>query len=116
MEEPVIVRPQRPRPEGGKAFARLLEFTRGHGIELYVVNLPETVWVREGYRPGRYETYLRLVREALGETPLLDLRELLGPDEFQDATHTTRAGAVRVTDRVIQFIHAERAKRIGSKP
>jgi hypothetical protein len=94
-------------------FDRLLAFTRQHGVRLYVVNLPENVWNREGYQPGRYERYQALVRESLGDTPFLDLRTMLSPDEFYDAGHATLPGAVRVSSRVIAFVrdHAGVARR-----
>ena len=85
-------------------FGRLLAFTRRHGMRLYVVNLPESVWNRESYGPGRYERYEALVRESLGDTPFLDLRMMLDPDEFYDAGHATLPGALRVSRRVIDFV------------
>lgn len=83
---------------------RLRGFARRHGTRLFAVNLPEHRWNREGYRPGRYETYMSLVRGSLDGTPFLDLRELLEPDEFYDVGHATLAGARRVTDRVVEFM------------
>jgi len=96
-----------------RQFARLLAFTRGHDVRLYVVNLPEIVWNRDGYRPGRYERYEALVRESLEDTPFLDLRTMLGPDEFYDAGHATLPGALRVSRRVVDFVrdHAGVARR-----
>jgi hypothetical protein len=90
-----------------RQFARLLAFTREHSVRLYVVNLPESVWNREGYRPGCYERYEALVRESLGDTPFLDLRTMLGPDEFYDAGHATLPGALRVSRRVIDFVRTQ---------
>jgi hypothetical protein len=94
-------------------FDRLLAFTGRHGIGLYVVNLPESVWSREAYQPGRYERYEGLLRKSLGHTPFLDLRTMLGPDEFHDAGHATLPGALRVSRRVIDFVrdHAGVARR-----
>jgi hypothetical protein len=83
---------------------RLRAVARRHGIRLFVVNLPEHRWNREGYRPGRYEAYMSLVRASLDGTPFLDLRELLEPEEFYDVGHATLAGATRVTERVVEFI------------
>ncbi len=87
-----------------RQFQRLLRVMERHGTRLYVVNIPEHPLNREAYSAGRYETYLRIVRESLGDTPFLDLRELLGPGEFYDAGHPTLPGAVRVTERVLEFI------------
>jgi len=94
-------------------FDRLFAFTRRHGTRLHVVNLPESVWNRESYAPGRYERYEALVRESLKDTPFLDLRMMLGPDEFYDAGHATLPGALRVSRRVIDFVrdHARMARR-----
>jgi hypothetical protein len=96
-----------------RQFSRLLAFTQEHGVRLYVVNMPESVWSREAYLPGRYERYEALVRESLGDTPFLDLRMMLGPDEFYDAGHATLPGALRVSRRVIDFVrdHAGVARR-----
>jgi hypothetical protein len=94
---------------------RLLDYVQRQGIELYVVNLPEQIWARQGYQPGRYETYLQLVEDSFGETPFLNLRDYLAVDEFQDSSHATYSGAVRVTDRVIKFIQAERNRRVSRR-
>lgn len=94
-----------------KQFARLLHFVKEHEIELYVINLPEMLLSRQEYLPGRYETYWKLVRESLGATPLLDLREALSPEEFYDVGHPTLAGAERVTERVIEFVQKQREKK-----
>jgi hypothetical protein len=85
-------------------FARLLRFTGKHGIQLYVVNLPERDCNRNGYQPGYYAHYLTLVHLSLDDTPFLNLRDMLEPEEFYDVGHPTLSGAVRVTDRVIGFI------------
>jgi len=105
--------PDADAPAIRRQFARLLAFTREHGVRLYVVNLPENVWIRDRYQFGRYERYEALVRESLGNTPFLDLRTMLGPDEFFDAGHATLPGALRVSRRVIDFVrdHAGMARR-----
>jgi hypothetical protein len=84
------------------------DFAAKHGTELYVVNLPELSWNRELYRPGRYEAYLRLVKEALGGTPFLDLRTFLSDDLFFDDSHPTWEGGIRVSSEVGAFIAAHR--------
>jgi hypothetical protein len=85
---------------------RLRETCHRLGIDLYVVNLPEHPMNRVRYQPGRYEAYLNLVRGSLGDTPFLDLRELLSAEEFYDAGHATLRGAIVVTDRTIEFLRA----------
>jgi hypothetical protein len=87
-----------------RQFARLLELTERREIRLYIVNLPEIVWNRERYRPGYYERYLALVQASIGRTPFLNLRDILEPEEFYDIGHATLPGAIRVTDRVVEFI------------
>ncbi len=94
---------------------RLLEVCGRLGIDLYVVNLPEHPLNRAGYQPGRYQEYLRLVRAAIGQTPFLDLRELLAADEFYDAGHATVRGAIIVTDRTIDFLRANHSAPHGLK-
>jgi hypothetical protein len=96
-----------PKAEGQMVhteFARLLEITRRWGTELYVVNLPEHEWNRKEYKPEYYNDYMKLVREALGSTPFLNLRTMLEPEEFFDVGHPTLSGAFSVTNRVIEFI------------
>ena len=71
---------------------------------MIVVNLPEHPWNREGYRPEYYQNYLEVVQGALGDTPFLNLREFLELDEFYDVGHPTLAGAVHLSDRVVEFV------------
>ena len=68
------------------------------------MNLPEGPWTELFYDEGIYDEYLRLLREAIGHTPYLDLRRFLQEDEFHDWAHPTRAGAERVSERVVQFL------------
>ena len=89
-------------------FTRLKQFATSWGTQLYVVNLPEHPMVRQTYERGRYEKYLGLAREALGDTPFLDLRERLSPEEFYDLAHPTLDGAQRETDLVVDFVKKER--------
>jgi len=84
------------------------EFAARYGSELYVVNLPEHSWNRELYLPGRYEAYLRIVKEALGDTPFLDLRAFLPDNSFYDESHPTWDGGVRVAREVGTFIESHR--------
>jgi len=90
--------------------AELVDFAARRGIALYVVNLPELSGNRALYQTGVYEAYLREVDKALSRTPFLDLRGFLPDENFYDATHLTLAGSVKVTDRVAQFIAADRAE------
>ncbi len=79
--------PERDRDRVTRDLRRLRDFRSRHGIELYVVNLPELSWNRVLYQPGRYEAYLDIVESALGETPFLDLRTFLPDDDFYDSAH-----------------------------
>ena len=71
---------------------------------LFLVNIAEFSLTREGYPSGAYAAYLDIVRGALPGVPLLDLREALSDDEFHDHCHPVRSAALRLTDRVIDFI------------
>jgi hypothetical protein len=78
------------------------------GTQLYVVNLPEHPMVRRAYKGERYQKYQSLTREALGDTPFLDLRELLSAEEFFDIAHPTFEGAQRETELVVEFVKKSR--------
>jgi hypothetical protein len=85
-------------------FARLLEFTDRHKIQLYVVNLPENELSRSLYDPVNYQNYYNLVLDSLDNVPFLDLREMLSKEDFYDVMHVNLESALRVTDRVVEFI------------
>jgi hypothetical protein len=107
--------PARDRERVTREIRMYKDFSAKHGTELYVVNLPELSWNRELYLPGRYEEYRRIVREALGETPFLDLRTFLPDELFFDDCHPTWDGAIRVSAEVGAFIAAHRlARHVGS--
>ncbi|HEU4632229.1 MAG TPA: hypothetical protein VFS08_20930 [Gemmatimonadaceae bacterium] len=91
--------------------AALLAFTRRHGIDLYVVNLPDRALSRERYAPRLTERYSALLRTDFAGVPLLDLRCLLPDDQFLDAEHALVPGARLVTRRVIAFVARARAER-----
>ena len=98
------------RPRITREARKVVAFTRCHGIELFVINMPELSINRELYEPGVYEQYLEVVREAFGSTPILDLRSLLADDEFFDVSHPSLKGAIKISDQVVDFI-AGRSKR-----
>ena len=93
-----------------RQFRQLLELSTEWGMDTYVVNLPEHEWNRDGYQPGYYENYLKLVQMSLDNTPFLNLRDMLEPQSFYDVGHPTLPGAIRETDRVIEFIELNRQK------
>jgi hypothetical protein len=100
--------PERDRERVREELGRYRAFAHKYGTELYVVNLPELSWHRDLYKPGRYETYLDVVKAALGPTPFLDLRTLLPDELFFDSAHPTWEGAGRVSREVGAFIEARR--------
>lgn len=93
------------------------QFAARHRMALYVVNLPELSWNRDLYDPAYYARYISIVREAFGDTPWLDLRTMLGDDEFYDSSHPTWQGGRRVSAAVAEFVAAHRAAgRGGQQP
>lgn len=90
---------------------RIVQFTRDHDIALYVVNLPEHPENQAQYRPGHHDRYMEIVRAVIGDTPFLDLRDMLGPDDYLDHAHADLAAARRVTARTIEFIRAAAPER-----
>jgi hypothetical protein len=91
--------------------AALLEFTSRHGIDLYVVSLPERALSRAQYESGAFERYLSLLHSMFGRVPFLDLRCFLDDSEFYDADHALLHGARRVTAQVIGFVNHARSGR-----
>ena len=100
--------PERDRERVTRELRMYRDFASKYRIELYVVNLPELSWNRELYKPGRYEAYLEIVQQALGTTPLLDLRTYLPDELFFDDAHPTWEGAILVSREVGAFIAAHR--------
>lgn len=82
-----------------------------NGIRLYVVNLPENSLSRNLYDEGLYSYYLKILTEALGDTPFLDLREMLRDEDFFDDEHAMLEPARQVTDRVVAFIKEDLERR-----
>jgi len=93
----------------GERIAAMMSFARTHGIELYVVNLPEASANRIRYQPGNTEHYLALLNSAFAPAPVLDLRCLLRDDEFLDAEHARYRGAKRITARAVGFMRDVRS-------
>jgi len=93
-------------------FRRFMDFTERYGVRLYVVNLPQLSWSRELDNPNRYAAYLKLVRDAIGDTPFLDLRTFVPDDGFYDSLHVTWREGKRVSRRVEMFVTAERGVQL----
>ena len=104
--------PARHRERVAREIGLLLDYTKRHQVELYVVNLPELSWNRELYKPGRYEAYLDIVRTALGDTPFLDLRTFLADEDFFDDAHPVWRAGFRVSERVAAFINEHRTRAL----
>ena len=66
--------------------------------------MPEAPLTHDVYQSGAYDEYLRLLRESLGDTPLLQLRDALKAGDFMDENHPTRSGAKRMSERVVSWL------------
>lgn len=108
--------PERDRERVTHELRLLLDYTARHHVQLYVVNMPELSWNRDLYLPGRYESYLSLVKEALGTTPFLDLRTFLANADFWDDAHPVWPAGIRVSRRVGEFIAEHRPDRTTPTP
>jgi len=98
-----------PRKEEVKTRARLkyfVEFVRRRGIRMLVINMPERDFSRVLFDEHNYHAYLDLVRDELGETEFIDLREFLDTIHFYDREHTTPAGSARLSDEIIRRMRA----------
>lgn len=91
--------------------SELVNLAKRNGIRLYVVNLPENTLSRNLYDEGLYPYYLKILTEALGDTPFLDLRMMLRDEEFFDDEHPLLEPATQVTDRVVDFIKKDLERR-----
>ena len=89
-----------------RELGELYEFARRNEIDLFVVLMPERSEVRALYEGGVYETFEALVRDGLGDTPVLNLRTFLADEEFYDVCHPDRVGSTKVSDRVTAFMQA----------
>ena len=107
--------PDRDRARVTRELQMYRDFSAKYGLELYVVNLPELSWNRDLYKPGRYEAYLGIVKDALGPTPFLDLRTFLPDKLFFDDAHPTWEGAIRVSREVGSFIDAHRRAKLSAR-
>lgn len=92
-------------------WAVLQDLVVTHAIDLYVVNVPQSTFLRDDYYRTTYSEYERLLRDVVGDTPYLDLARFLRDDEFHDMTHPNLAAARRTSRRVAQFIRETDAER-----
>ena len=96
--------PDRDAPAIRARVAALEQYAQQHGIELFVVNLPEGSRNRIRYRPGYDERYHKLIESAFQPLPVLNLRCLLPDESFLDAEHARLRGARLVTQKSIGFV------------
>jgi len=68
--------------------------------------MPERDFSRVLFDEHNYHAYLDLVRDELGETEFIDLREFLDTIHFYDREHTTPAGSARLSDEIIRRMRA----------
>jgi hypothetical protein len=81
----------------------------GHGIDLYVVNMPQSTLLLDDYYAQTYDGYEQLLRSLTGGVPVVDLAHFLRDDEFHDVTHANLAAARRISRRVAQFVRETEA-------
>ena len=82
----------------------LFAFAERHGIDLYVVNLPERSLSRQRYADGFNERFHRFLAASFDPLPVLDLRCMLPDEQFHDAEHARFAGARKITERTLEFV------------
>ena len=89
------------RGEVQRDFQRLRDIARRNHARVLVVNMPEGGWARGYfYEPGIHESYMTVLREAVGEMPFIDLREALPDDGFVDWVHPTMDAGLALSRRV----------------
>jgi hypothetical protein len=82
----------------------LRAFTAEHSIDLYVVNMPQSTFLRHGYWGGKYGEYEQLLRSLTTDVHYLDLADVFRDDAFYDMTHLRLAAARQASKRVAQFV------------
>jgi hypothetical protein len=86
-------------------FARLRQLAERTASRIVVVNLPEGGWTRRFfYEPDIHDAYMAVLHEAVGDLPLLDLRDMLTDDGFYDFMHPTWAGGLQISTTVATAI------------
>ena len=85
---------------------RLLDFAGRHGIDVFVVSLPERSISRTRYAEGFDARFHRFAMAVFEPLPVLDLRCLLDDREFRDAEHASVHGARRTTAHTIRHIES----------
>lgn len=86
-------------------YQRLRALATRHDIDLYVVNMPQSTWMVDGYFAESYDHYKELLRSVVGDDPFLDLGRFLRDNQFYDMVHPNLEAARRISSRVAQFVH-----------
>lgn len=86
---------------------RLHDFLEEHQVALTVLYLPEHPMSRERYNMDFYRRYTELVAEELPDARILDLWDLLPPEDFYDNIHPTYLGASTITTVIIEALQQE---------
>jgi hypothetical protein len=84
----------------------LLNFCRELGIPVVMVIFPEDPTFRSWYGPGveeRIQEYMRGLKEEFG-VPIVDARDWMPPEDFNDPHHLITPGAKRFTTRLEQEV------------
>jgi hypothetical protein len=87
----------------------LKNFTRDRGIDLYVVNMPQSTFMLEDYYVETYADYEQLLRSLTSDVHYLDLARFLPDDEFYDIIHPRLASARIISRGVAQFVRETEA-------
>jgi hypothetical protein len=87
-----------------KQWAVLQELLADHGIDFYLVNMPQSTFLLDDYYVDMYADYEQLLRSLTGDVRYLNLARTLSDDEFYDMTHLKLASAQRTSRRVAQFV------------
>ena len=86
-----------------RELAELAAFAAARGIDLYVINLPEHPDVVTVYEGNLRADYLAMLEGAFGDR-FLNLGDYLPVEQFNDSEHPGYVGAVRLSQRVGEFI------------
>jgi hypothetical protein len=82
-------------------FDRVRAIARRNAARVVIVNLPEGGWARRFfYDRGIHEAYVAVLREAVGDLPLVDLWEALPDKGFVDWVHPTMDGGLLLSRAV----------------
>ena len=90
-------------------WAMLQDFMVDHDIDFYLVNMPQSTFLRDDYYQAMYDEYEQLLRSLTSDVHYLDLARSLRDEEFHDMTHLKLGAARRTSRRVAQFVRETEA-------